>query len=51
MISEEGDSIFNNTIVRGRVELPSAGITDYGNKANPNLLKNTIYDQGRDGHS
>lgn len=50
MISEDGDSVFNNTIVRGRVELPSAGITDYGNNLSQNLLYNTIYDNGTHGH-
>ena len=28
MISEDGDSVFNNSLIRGRVELPNAGITD-----------------------
>lgn len=51
MITEEGDSIFNNTIVRGRVELPNAGITDYGGKGNLNLLKNTDLKNGTTGFS
>lgn len=51
MISEDGDSIFNNTIVRGRVELPNAGITDFGGKGNINLLKNTDLKNGTNGFS
>lgn len=28
MINEDGNSVFNNSIVRGRVELPNAGVTN-----------------------
>lgn len=28
MINENGDSVFNNSVVRGRVELPNAGVTN-----------------------
>ena len=45
-IDENGDSVFNNTIVRGRVELPSAGLTDYGSKTVANLAKNTNFRYG-----
>lgn len=51
MISENGDSVFNNTIVRGRVELPSAGITDFGGKGNVNLHTNTDLKNGTTGFS
>lgn len=51
MISEDGDSIFNNTIIRGRVELPSAGITDFGGKGNVNLHTNTDLKNGTTGFS
>lgn len=40
MISEDGNSIFNNTIIRGRVELPTAGITNEGRE---NLIPYTDF--------
>lgn len=50
-INEDGDSVFNNTIVRGRVELPSAGLTDYGSNSRNNILRNTTYKDGTQYHS
>ena len=40
MISEDGDSTFNNTLIRGRVELPTAGITNEGKQ---NLIPYTDF--------
>lgn len=39
-IGENGDSVFNNTLIRGRVELPNAGITDFGGKGESNIIAN-----------
>ena len=50
-INEDGDSVFNNTIVRGRVELPNAGLTDYGSNSKANMLRNTTYKDGTQHHS
>lgn len=50
-INEDGDSVFNNTIVRGRVELPSAGLTDYGSNSRENMLRNTTYKDGTSHHT
>ena len=50
-INEDGDSVFNNTIVRGRVELPSAGLTDYGSNSKDNMLRNTTYKDGTQYHT
>lgn len=43
MINENGDSVFNSSIVRGRVELPNAGITDYGGGTVYNILQDTDF--------
>lgn len=43
MINENGDSVFNSSIVRGRVELPNAGITDYGGGTVYNLLQDSDF--------
>lgn len=45
-INENGDSVFNNTLVRGTVELPQAGMTDYGSTGNDNLIKNSNFRNG-----
>ena len=45
-INENGDSVFNNTLVRGTVELPNAGMTDYGSDGNENLVKNSNFRDG-----
>ena len=45
-INENGDSVFNNTLVRGTVELPQAGMTDYGSTGNDNLIKNSNFRDG-----
>lgn len=42
-INEEGDSVFNNTVIRGRVELPNAGVTDHGGGDGQQLLLNTDF--------
>lgn len=38
IITNNGQSVFNDSIIRGRVELPSAGMTNYGGIGNYNLL-------------
>lgn len=45
-IDENGDSVFNNTLIRGTVELPQAGMTDYGSLGNDNLIKNSNFRYG-----
>ena len=42
-IDEKGDSVFNNTIIRGRVELPNAGVTDYGGGDGVQILVNSNF--------
>lgn len=40
-LTPEGDAYLNDAIVRGSVILPSAGVTNYGNNARPNLMANS----------
>lgn len=40
-LTPEGDAYLNDAIVRGSVILPSAGVTNYGNNARPNLMVNS----------
>lgn len=44
IITDTGESVFNNSIIRGRVELPNAGITDHGGYSNSENLLLDTYD-------
>lgn len=44
-LTPEGDAYLNDAIVRGSVVLPKAGVTNYGGKGNPNLVKNSSITQ------
>lgn len=44
IITDTGESVFNNSIIRGRVELPNAGITDHGGYSNSENLLTDTYD-------
>lgn len=41
IITNDGQSVFNDSIIRGRVELPNAGMTNYGGGENYNLFLNS----------
>lgn len=40
IITNNGQSVFNDSIIRGRVELPNAGMTNYGGGENYNIFEN-----------